>query len=1138
MMRSSVTFIALVSLLLFTGSGAQAATCSDCHGMPPIDAAYRNISTGGFKGSHQTHQPAVAAPGNCAICHSGSAAYAVDHMDEAIELAANINNSPVAATYSKGVFFNQTSRPVMGTCANVNCHFEQVTPAWSIAPLVSPGSCNVCHGAPPADGNHPASSGAGKKHGDYYGTTATSCVKCHPDHTTEAKPFAHATSAGHRSLIVGFSVPNSGGSYSGSLGYPAYLPSQNPARNGTCSGLYCHSDGNGGAPNTLPVWGTTLPADCSGCHGGAAGSARVLATGKHPAHVNNGVALGTNFGCVECHARTVSNNTTIGNVGKHVNSFKDYSGVRAGAYTSGTGSCSNIYCHTDGKGRQNVPFTSANGWKSTATLNCLGCHGNDSSAGSFASQFGEPNYSNAGAGAVRANSHRTSNNRHVTVAADCGNCHSATTATGTSILAGSTSHLDGVVTLAAGNGKSFTWTGAAKACSNVSCHGLSGVFSGTNVQWGAPSGCLICHGGDATTSAPITLGKHAAHVNNAGVLGTNFGCAECHAKTVSNNTTISNPVNHMNGFADYSGVRAGRSTSYSTATGVCSATYCHTDGKGLPKMTAANNWKSAATLNCTGCHGSDPNAGSFTSRAGEPNYSNAGSGVARANSHQKHVSIGTSDCQNCHSTTTTTGTSILAGATSHLDGGITVVAGNGKSFTWTAGTKTCSAISCHNNNSATWGATLNCQDCHGNAASASVADFGATFWNNGTMSKMQMTGTGSWAGNGHGLASGTYPGSGNPAANFGVVTNQCEFCHDPTVGHYLASNPFRLRNYSTAAYGRSAPCLVCHSATGTGVTIGTTTKIRTTSKAIEADHYGTKHTTALNGGQFCWDCHDPHGTGNSNQYMVRANPAVVSNSATGAPTTQSSTAVVFTLSATPTGTDYAKSTAPFNGVCNVCHTTTNHYTQTSGDSHNSTTRCTSCHGHTGSPHGSDAFKPTGGHTVPYYTHNADVKASGNSTCLGCHVVGTSASVYPAAVLGNPPDCMGCHKKAAPVTSGTTAGANCSSCHGDSTATTANYGRPTGTAFPDRQGYHGGAQDSNHGTAVCSTCHSGLGTSSGSGSGVNHGPGNRGTNPNLVGPMVNGITPTNGTKGAANTPVTCVHGTISTGCSGGGTQTGW
>ena len=299
--------------------------------------------------------------------------------------------------------------------------------------------------------------------------------------------------------------------------------------------------------------------------------------------------------------------------------------------------------------KQNVAFTSANGWKSTVTLTCLGCHGNDTSTGAFVSQFGEPNYSNAGPGAVRANSHRTTNNRHVTAATDCGSCHSATTATGTSIVSGSASHIDGAITLAAGNGRSFTWTSATKTCSTISCHGLSGVFSGTSVQWGSPSSCLICHGGDATTSSPIALGKHAAHTNNAAILGTNFGCVECHGKTVSNNTTISTPARHMNGFADYSGARAGNSASYSTATGVCSASYCHTDGKGLQKMVAANNWKSAATLDCKGCHGSDSNAGSFTSQAGEPNYSNAGTGQLRANSHLKHVgTTGAATCQNCH----------------------------------------------------------------------------------------------------------------------------------------------------------------------------------------------------------------------------------------------------------------------------------------------------------------------------------------------------------------------------------------------------------------------------------------------------------------------------------------------------------
>jgi hypothetical protein len=187
---------------------------------------------------------------------------------------------------------------------------------------------------------------------------------------------------------------------------------------------------------------------------------------------------------------------------------------------------------------------------------------------------------------------------------------------------------------------------------------------------------------------------------------------------------------------------------------------------------------------------------------------------------------------------------------------------------------------------------------------------------------------------------------------------------------------------------------------------------------------------------------------------------------------------------------------------------------------------------------------TGGHAVPYDTHKADVVAAGgNTACLGCHATGTAASPYPAAVVGNPPDCMSCHQKAAPVHTGTVAGANCSSCHGLSTATTTKIGRPVGTAYPDRLGYHSGASDSAHGTAACTVCHSGAGTTSGNNSGINHGKGStagpvRNGKPNVVGPMVNGITPTNSAKGVgipAN-GTTCVHGTISSGCSGGGTQT--
>ncbi|WP_459943322.1 hypothetical protein, partial [Deferrisoma palaeochoriense] len=105
-------------------------------------------------------------------------------------------------------------------------------------------------------------------------------------------------------------------------------------------------------------------------------------------------------------------------------------------------------------------------------------------------------------------------------------------------------------------------------------------------------------------------------------------------------------------------------------------------------------------------------------------------------------------------------------------------------------------------------------------------------------------------------------------------------------------------------------------------------------KDVDANHYGTKHDAATDGGTFCWDCHDPHGdrtSGGGNIYMVQRAATQVSDGTYGVPST--TVTPVFTNNAT--GTDYAKSAAPYNGVCQVCHTATAHYTSTSGDGHNS-----------------------------------------------------------------------------------------------------------------------------------------------------------------------------------------------------------
>ena len=793
-----IAWLMTLGVALCFGATAQAAPqydldCAACHTMPPLDSVsgLRVPATGATKGNHQSHADATAV--SCSKCHGpGALSYPTGHRSKSIEVSGNINGS-ATGSYSRG-FFNQTSIPPapLGTCSNVNCHFERITPTWGSPLLVNVTDCNQCHGASPSAG-HPT---GGSKHGIYYGTGTASCLKCHPDHTAEAKPFAHATSVTSRGISVRFTAaPNSGGSYSGPTN--DFLPSQSNSF-GTCSGIYCHSDGtslNGPyTVNTAPSWGgATL--GCNGCHGGPASLGSPIATGKHQAHINNAATLGSNYGCADCHAKTASGDAAISTVANHVNTFLDYSGVRAGrSSTYSAGSCSAAYCHTSGKkgkaGMVGSIEPGAPSW-SGAALGCNGCHGAQSTptAGvAFNAVAGEPNYTSGAAGAANANSHQ----KHVAAAgaSTCANCHSKTTTTGTALIAGS-QHTDGFINYTAGNGKSFG-RGAGKTCSNVSCHGGNGIVAAVaDAQWGATLNCNGCHGGPAALGTNILVsGKHGQHTDQAGVIGDNLGCADCHAKTVSSNTTVSDSAKHLNAFLDYSGVRAGRSTTLSA--GTCSASYCHSSGKkGQSGMVAtvepANPSWSGAALGCNGCHGAQvtPTAGVlFNSVAGEPNYTSGAAGAANANSHQKHAAAGASTCANCHSKTTTNGTSIIAGS-QHLNLLANYTSGNGKVFGKVAG-KSCSNISCHSGNgivagvgNAQWGATLDCNGCHGGPAA-----LGSNI-----------------------LASGKHGAHANQAALLGDNLG-CADCHSKTVSsNTLVSDATKHLNtfvdYSGVKAGRS-----------------------------------------------------------------------------------------------------------------------------------------------------------------------------------------------------------------------------------------------------------------------------------------------------------------------------------------------
>lgn len=405
-MRSMILAAGAAFMLLsfcIPGDADATLTCYQCHGstsppdVRPLDSSTRDPLNGGFPGNHRTHLPASASTAYCAACHPGSDSYTSDHRDGLIQLSASINDPASGAVYRNGsTSFVQTSGPNLGTCANVNCHFERETPVWGSDRLAT--TCNTCHDSPPTDGSHPEHA-------------AFSCMKCHPNHTS----FDHATSAGKRPLAVRFTAaPNTGGTYSGTLTYPGYLPSRNPARNGTCQGLYCHTDGKGEAPAIQPVWGATPTGTCGGCHGAPPGY--VNGDPKANSHARHDY-----MSCAKCHWTTTSTGNTVREDSAHLNRQVDVSNSAGNlVYSYGTsgGSCSGTFgCHQ---------AATWGGSVSADFSDCLACH---KAAMGSARQVVDSNGDGSGSGGdFKTTSHHVLNYRTITATASPSFNASATSA--------------------------------------------------------------------------------------------------------------------------------------------------------------------------------------------------------------------------------------------------------------------------------------------------------------------------------------------------------------------------------------------------------------------------------------------------------------------------------------------------------------------------------------------------------------------------------------------------------------------------------------------------------------------------------------------------------------------------------------
>lgn len=555
-------------LLLFRVPPVSASLqCNGCHGtsnpsdIRPVDDSFRNPSTGGFVGKHRTHAAAGATPAACVKCHPGSDRFASTHRSGLIKVSSNINTSPLRAVYNNSTsVWPQTPLPVPGVCTNVNCHFEATTPAWGSAVFSSISQCSQCHGAPAAlTKSHATHSRYSSPLMGKFSTFAA-CATCHVDYAS-ALNFQHATSAGKHPINV-----TVGGYDSGST---TYLPSQSHGAFGTCTNLYCHSPGNKSTnfdpPNQAATWGGSL--SCNGCHKDGAGDPMV--SGSHPVHLLRG------YGCVVCHAGTVSDNTTIKDTTKHATGSPSiaFSGsYSAMVYNGEAKSCSGA-CHSDGRsGAPNyLPV-----WGTPNSHGCGFCHAMPPETGAHSKHMPSPaNYSLLHQSYTSAGVWSTATD----YAFGCANCHPNDAAF----------HVNGSVDLSLDNtgggvlkgnnrvstpNSGYTQTkGVSVVCSAAYCHGgYTYIFNYTSYEdpvtaiitnttpaspdWYASytgDRCAMCHG-----NPPTGYTWHSGNHGGQDPTGTRNQCQFCHTDATSPNngigTAITNKALHVNGSIDMSAV--------------------------------------------------------------------------------------------------------------------------------------------------------------------------------------------------------------------------------------------------------------------------------------------------------------------------------------------------------------------------------------------------------------------------------------------------------------------------------------------------------------------------------------------------------------------------------------------------------
>lgn len=374
-------------------------SCYRCHGnslspAPPrgLGGAMENTDMG--VGAHDSHLAVTAqstwhAPIPCASCHLVPAEdNAPGHMDDG-DNRAEVSFGDLAKTGGL-----TPSRNSDGTCSNVYCHGASLSGGTNNQPLWNQvdgaqRQCGSCHGVPPP-APHPEGS---------------SCGSCHPsmepgDAMVFLDPSLH---------INGIVEVNGGGG------------------GGACDS--CHGSGGLAAP----------PRDLAGNT-----DRNSPGVGAHREHFGTS-AWRREITCSNCHVVPTSVGAAGHMDGDNVPEVPFDVLNPSGTVDFGTDTCSNLYCHGNGRGNNGTAS-----WTSQTAMTCNSCH--------ITPAVGQNAQNMSGA-----------HDKHIRdKKIACVECHADVVNAATNVI-GPQLHLDGQRNVRMPKGG--TWTPATKRCSNMACHG-------------------------------------------------------------------------------------------------------------------------------------------------------------------------------------------------------------------------------------------------------------------------------------------------------------------------------------------------------------------------------------------------------------------------------------------------------------------------------------------------------------------------------------------------------------------------------------------------------------------------------------------------------------------------------------------